>query len=167
MTEPTTTTPRPLDELARYVTALAGELPPAARRAVSGVTPDGETGEVDPAELARTWRELKMATKTIFEAADVVKAKLQRDHPTSRGWHFDTGLPVIQTSRFETDVLNEAEAAAWLAGQDDLDAKIVHEAKLNDHAKKLVRKHVDAGGTVPGVSAGRGRPYLMLPRGSR
>lgn len=123
-----------------------------------------ELEELTHEQRTDLWISAKRAANYLYSIAKDLDPLLLAEAGSSKGWKGSDGTGVDVKSRFEIEVLDEDEFAAWCAdrGVDALQAKW----SVTPDARKAVREALyDDGEKVPGVSAGDGNPFLSLGRG--
>lgn len=107
------------------------------------------------------WVATRRAANALYSIAKDLDQLLLAEAGNSRGFVDSNGFPVEVKRRFETELLDEDEFAAWAAerGVDPFETKVALTREAKDAVKKAL---VEDGEKPPGVSAGMGNPFLSL-----
>lgn len=139
-------------DLRRQAKALTDQLPP------------GVLADMPDDELLDLWVALKRAANALYTTVKQIDPILLNEVGNEAKVLDSTGWPVEVKRRWETEVVNEDEFAAWCAdrGVEPFETKVAVKAEAREAVKEAL---LDDGEKVPGVSAGYGRPFLALGRG--
>jgi hypothetical protein len=139
-------------ELRRAATSLRDSLP------------TNELRQLDRQELLDLWTQLKRAANAAYTVCKAIDPMLLSEVGREAKVLDSTGWPVEIKRRWETEVLNEDEFAAWAADRDvdPFELKVTVSSEAREEIKRAL---LDDGEKVPGVSAGYGNPFLALGRG--
>lgn len=139
-------------EIRRQARALREQLSPA------------DLQRLDRQEALDLWTAAKRAANALYSVAKDLDPQLLAEVGSEAKVLDSTGWPVEIKRRWEIELLDEDEFAAWCADRQVTPFETT--VRVSKDAREAVRDALlEDGEVVPGVSAGFGAPFLSLGRG--